>query len=301
LPNGVAVDSAGNLYVADSYAWTIRKVTPVGTNWVVSTLAGSASDWGSADGTGSAARFNWPSGVAVDSAGNVYVADTDNNTIRKGGPVVVGVTITAQPQSQTVTVGSNVTFNVTATGTDPLSYQWQKDGSDIGGETNAMLTLNAVQMSDAGSYLVVVSNIVGSVTSANAVLTVVPASFQPWQLQYFNCTDCPQAAATADADGDGQNNLAEFLSGTDPTNGASAFRITGIEIEGEDIRVTWMMGSGKTNALQATAGGATGSYTTNTFTDIFIATNTVGSVTNYLDAGGATNFPACYYRVRLVP
>ena len=63
----------GNVYVADTSNHTIRKITPAG---VVTTLAGSAGSSGSADGTGSAARFYYPSGVAVDSAGNVYVADT---------------------------------------------------------------------------------------------------------------------------------------------------------------------------------------------------------------------------------
>jgi sugar lactone lactonase YvrE len=78
-PAGVSVDTAGNVFVADSSNNTIRKVTSAG---VVTTLAGSAGNSGSADGIGSAARFNSPQGVAVDSAGNVYVADTSNNTIR---------------------------------------------------------------------------------------------------------------------------------------------------------------------------------------------------------------------------
>ena len=82
----LTVDSASNLYVADQANHTIRKVTPVGTNWVVTTLAGLGGTRGSADGTGSAARFYYPDGVAVDSAGNLYVGDNDNNTVRKGFP-----------------------------------------------------------------------------------------------------------------------------------------------------------------------------------------------------------------------
>jgi hypothetical protein len=86
-PNAIAVDSATNLYVADTSNHTIRKVAPVGTNWVVTTLAGLAGYTGSADGTNSAARFNGPDGVAVDSAGSLYVADCTNHTIRKVMPV----------------------------------------------------------------------------------------------------------------------------------------------------------------------------------------------------------------------
>ena len=77
-PTGVAVDGAGNVYVADLFNHRIRKIT---TSGVVSTLAGSAS--GYADGTGTSAQFSYPTGVAVDGAGNVYVADYNNHRIRK--------------------------------------------------------------------------------------------------------------------------------------------------------------------------------------------------------------------------
>jgi streptogramin lyase len=85
-PWGVAVDSSGNVYVGDQINYTIRRLTPVGTNWVVTTLAGLAKNHGYADGTGSAARFYDPVGVAVDTNGNVYVTEYSNYTIRKGFP-----------------------------------------------------------------------------------------------------------------------------------------------------------------------------------------------------------------------
>ncbi len=78
-PTGIAVDSSGTVYVSDCLNHTIRSITSAG---VVSTLAGSAGSPGSMDGTGASASFNYPSGLAVDWSGTVYVADLLNQRIR---------------------------------------------------------------------------------------------------------------------------------------------------------------------------------------------------------------------------
>jgi sugar lactone lactonase YvrE len=82
-PEGIATDLGGNVYVADTWSHTIRKITPAGA---VTTLAGLAGNFGAADGTNSKARFNRPTGLAVDSGTNLFVADSLNHTIRKITP-----------------------------------------------------------------------------------------------------------------------------------------------------------------------------------------------------------------------
>jgi len=108
-PQGIATDSAGNVYVADTYNYTIRKITPAG---VVNTLAGAAGVNGSADGTGADARFAFPIGVTTDNAGNVYVADTSNHTIRKITPAGVVSTLagTAGQSGSDNGIGAGVRF-----------------------------------------------------------------------------------------------------------------------------------------------------------------------------------------------
>ncbi|MCU1382798.1 MAG: repeat protein [Acidobacteria bacterium] len=109
LPKGIAADAGGSLYVADTFNHTVRKITVGG---VVSTVAGLGGVSGEADGTGDAARFLYPAGVAVDPSNNVYVADTSNHTIRKitSAGVVTTLAGTASTRGASDGTGSGAQF-----------------------------------------------------------------------------------------------------------------------------------------------------------------------------------------------
>jgi len=217
------------------------------------------------------------------------------------GPIIV-----ASPQSQTVSAGQSATFTVVAGGSAPLIYQWYfNTNSPVASATNSTLILTSVQATNAGTYSVVVSNSVSAAASSAATLTIPPmlSAFQMWQLQYFGSTSCPLCGGNADYDGDGISNTNEFLLGTNPANSASGFRIISVAPQGNDVIITWTTGGGSTNVVQAAPGDVNGGYMTN-FTDISGEIAILGSgdaTTNYLDAGGATNVPSRFYRIRLGP
>src|SRR5208283_5392910 len=147
-PSGVAVDCAGNVYVADTDNSTIREVASGG---VVTTLAGSAEQSGSTDVMGAAARFSSPVGVGVDSAGNVYVADTGNSTIRK---VTANGVVTTLAGAVGLT-GSADGTNGTARFSNPAGVAVDSAGNvyvaDTGNSTIRKVTSNGVVTTLAGS------------------------------------------------------------------------------------------------------------------------------------------------------
>jgi sugar lactone lactonase YvrE len=168
-PSAVAVDLSHNVYVADTANNTIRMIIPL--TGVVSTLAGLAGASGTADGLGSAVRFYNPTGITVDSTGNLYVSDTNNHTIRVG-LLPSMPSVQTQPQSLSVAMENNAQFSVTATGRPAVTYQWYFNGAAITGATGSTYSLSSAQSGNAGNYTVVVSNLVGFVTSSQATLTV---------------------------------------------------------------------------------------------------------------------------------
>ena len=157
-PKGVAVDEVGSVYVADWGNSTIRKVTSDGT---VTTLAGAAGSGGSNDGTGSGARFYVPEGVAVDSTGNIYVADTGNSTIRK-------ITITVVVTTLAGTAGS--TGLIDSAGSAARFYRPRGVAVDSTGNVYAADTGNYnVRKITAIGVVTTIAGTVGSLGSADGV------------------------------------------------------------------------------------------------------------------------------------
>jgi sugar lactone lactonase YvrE len=228
IPSGVAVDIFGNLFIADTDDSRIRKVSP---NGIITTVAGNGGIGPINDGgIATNANLNFPGGVAVDAAGNLFIADTSNNRVRKvnlaGSPtltlntvttnrallsasppansvfltlnginagnfsviitspygsvtssivtlsVVFLPSITTQPYSMVVTNGGTANFSVTAAGTGPLAYQWYFTNTTVDGGTNSFLQINNASSGQIGNYFCVVTNIYGSVTSSVVALNV---------------------------------------------------------------------------------------------------------------------------------
>ena len=178
-PRGVAVDGSGNVYVADTGNSTIRKITSAG---VVTTLAGKPDNFAVVEGTGEAAIFDVPAGIAVDSNGNLYVSEELGNVISKGSvstsvapppPVEVAPVFTTQPISVSVAGG---TVALDAVASNATSYQWMLNGSaPVSGATDSTLLISDAAAS-AGTYTCVAANSVGSVTSGPATIGTTATS-----------------------------------------------------------------------------------------------------------------------------
>jgi streptogramin lyase len=145
-PTGIAVDNNGDVYVSDGGNNTIRILRPEGANWVTTTLAGPGAGT-NIDGTGKSAEFNFPDDLAVDSAANVYVADYNNDTIRKGylapvpAPILISLLLSNDQFAFGITGLSNLAVKIESS--TNLS-QWQVVGgtSILTGGSNSFTNLN---------------------------------------------------------------------------------------------------------------------------------------------------------------
>ncbi|HWC29074.1 MAG TPA: LamG-like jellyroll fold domain-containing protein, partial [Dehalococcoidia bacterium] len=147
----------GDYFFADYCSDWIQRYDPA-TDTVTDFLTGAAG----------------PVDIQVGPDGSLFYLNINNGSVRRVQySAGTGPSITDHPDAALRAVGQSVTFTVSASGTPPLSYQWQRNNVNIGGATSASYTINSVQMSDNGAnFRAIVTNSLGSATSENATLTV---------------------------------------------------------------------------------------------------------------------------------
>jgi hypothetical protein len=215
-------------------------------------------------GGAAAASYTTPATAAGDSGAQftVVVSNSAGSVTSNAATLTVSAapSITAQPANRTVVAGQTATFSVTAGGTAPLSYQWRKNGANIGGATASSYTTPATTTADNGAqFTVVVSNSVGNVTSNAASLTVNAATF----LLSANVTSLNFASVNIGS--------SKVLAATISNTGNSNVSIGGITMSGPGFSASGVSSGqtltpGQTVTLNVTfaptsAGSATGSVT----------------------------------------
>jgi filamentous hemagglutinin family protein len=202
LASGFATFSGAVLLGEGANVWVTTKPNAI-------SIAGAIS--GTTGGTQEVLTLEaWPGNVHI---GGTIAPSVDVIIIRPPA-------ITAEPESKTVPAGTNVSFAVTAIGTEPLYYEWRRDGMPIGGAIEATYTIAMVTTNHAGGYSVVVSNAYGTATSAVATLTVtgpmltlaeaVDAPDLPWTTG-GHAAWVPQTAITFDGIDAAQNGAITHL------------------------------------------------------------------------------------------
>lgn len=227
-PSGIAIDTNQNLFITDSSANLIRKVTP---SRQATTLAGKYQDGagipGSDDGTGSGARFKSPHGVAVDAAGNLYITDSGNHTIRKMSPSGVVTTIGGIPGY----VGSGEGIGESAVFNQPYGIAVDPDGNLYVADTLNHRIVKGIPLINPeivvehhdGSHLtsggvgIEFGSVTPSTTSQVQILTVHNVGNAPLAISGLTLADPHSSGFTMDRSG---------LPSVIPPNGSGLIRIT---------------------------------------------------------------------------
>lgn len=182
---GTATSSAALLVVqvppsisAQPVAQTVNQGQAVTFNVIASGMPAPTYQWrqnGAVLSGATASSYSIPAAMPANAGSyDVVVSNPAGSVTSAVASLIVNVPplITTPPAALTVNLGASASFSVSATGTSPLTYQWRKDGTNIGGATAPAFGISATALADAGSYDVVVSNVAGSVTSPAAVLVV---------------------------------------------------------------------------------------------------------------------------------
>lgn len=174
-PSGVATDTLGNIFITDVINSTIRKFNTV--SGMVSTYAGTSGVSGSVDGTGPAARFNGPTGIAYNpSRRNVYVADNNNHLVRKITTLSSTVLSLTVSGSGNVCAGNPATFTITPAGLS--GYTLLENGITVASAANGTITVNNLT-AGPHSFNAIAYDATGAMASSNTINVTVYPSFSP--------------------------------------------------------------------------------------------------------------------------
>lgn len=195
--------------------------------------------------------------------------------------------ITTQPQSQAMDNGNNVTFSAMATGTFPLSYQWSVNGTNLAGATNASLTLSQLSTNNAGYYYLTVTNALGAVTSAVAVLTVHAPPYILGQPQSLQVLMGQPAQFSVSAMSQGGINYQWYFNGTALQNQGS-FQANQSNLVFTNVQMTNL--GNYTVVLQNGQGSTTSAVVTLTSIPNVAPVITTEPVNQALDNGNNTTF-----------
>jgi PKD repeat protein/endonuclease/exonuclease/phosphatase family metal-dependent hydrolase len=314
-------DSAGaqgGPFNPSNRVYTLSNAGTVAANWRVTKTA-TWLDISATNGTLSASAST-NIAVSVNATANTLSQGTYTDTIRFSN-TVTGVSV-ARAGSLAVFLRPMANFTATPTnGPEPLTVTFTDISTgdisnrfwDFGDGDTLSVTTNVVMHTySPGNYSVtlIATGPVGVSTNTKPNHISAWTPFQSWQLQYFGCTNCPQAQAGADPLGKGMSNTNQFLAGLNPTNPASVFRITSILVQGTNTVITWKTAGGRTNILQGSPGdfgNESASYLNQFYTipPPIIIPGVGDAITNFVDDGSwwgeFSNWPARYYRVRVQP
>jgi hypothetical protein len=194
--------------------------------------------------------------AASADSGEIRVRVTDSIGFRDSTVAILTVlerpVITQQPTPayQDVLQGGRLTIMTGATGTPPLSYRWRRNNVTIINQTNAILRITNASSANAGTYLVIVTNLAGSVTSLVATAVYQPDNDRDgisdsWERLYGLSTNSVDDAGS-DLDGDGMSNLAEYIAGTIPVDPLSYLRLDAQLLDSSQVALRFLAVSNRT-------------------------------------------------------
>jgi hypothetical protein len=229
---GIAVDSAGNIYIADTSNNRIRKIT-VATG-IITTVAGDGTaGFAGDDGVATSAELNAPNGVAVGSGGTIYIADTGNQRVRAVGPLPTSTAVSCSPNPFTFGTGNDTTCTATVTGgpTPTGTLTWTVNGATLTSDSlsDGTAEVTALTSDNAGSYTIAVAyggDATHLSSSGSAIVTIekdtptISASCSPNPVRFDTDTTCTTVV------GDGATGTvtssANFFATTSTLSGGSA-------------------------------------------------------------------------------